>query len=414
MATLLRHLAQVVTCTAPGPALLRGQAMADAGVITDGWLRWEDARITGTGPMATCPTPSPNDTVIDAPGCVALPGFVDSHTHLVFAHDRVDDMVRRLRGEGYAEIAAAGGGIVNSALRLRQTPPELLLEGAVARAREVVATGTTTLEIKSGYGLDLASELTMLRVARELARHVPITIQTTLLAAHALPPEYRHDRAGYLRLIAERILPQAADEGLADYVDVFCEGGFFTEDETVQLLEVGARHGLRGRVHANELGVTGGVEAAVRAGAMSADHLECTGPEQWALLAGSAVVPTVLPATAFFLRIEQAPARAMIDAGLGIALASDYNPGTCPSGNMPLVVAMACAQLGLQPAEAVVAATRHGAAALGLSDSHGRLDPGYRADVVLTEPIGRYEALAYWFGRNVVRRVWVGGQAVMG
>jgi imidazolonepropionase len=389
--------------------------MQDADLVEDAFLYCEGGRIAAFGPMHEMPPDLAAQATerVDCTGRVVLPGYVDSHTHLVFAATREAEYVQRLQGATYEQIAAAGGGILNSARRTAAATENELLAGARQRLWEVIRLGTTAIEIKSGYGLSFDGELKLLRVAQQLKAESPIPVRVTYLAAHALPMEYRERRQDYIRLICHEWIPAVAAEKLADYVDVFCEHGFFTPDETVEILAAGATHGLAGRVHANELAYSGGVQAAVRAGACSADHLECVGPEELRALAGSAVVPTLLPGTAFFLGIAYAPARMMIDAGLGIALASDYNPGTCPTGNMNLVVATACAQMKMLPAEALCAATLNAAHALQWGSDMGSIAVGKVANFLVTNPLSSYTCIPYHFGHSTVQQVWVGGKRLV-
>jgi imidazolonepropionase len=409
MTTLFTHIRQLLTVNGAGKPLLRGTQMAEIGVIENAWLSVAGGRITGLGPMASCPPPAGFDSIENCTGRIVLPGFVDSHTHIVFAHTREHELTARIQGKTYEQIAAEGGGILNSARKLQTASEEELLQGAIARCNEVLRTGTTTVEVKTGYGLSVEAELKMLRVIGALRQHTPLTIQATVLALHALPVEYRTKREHYVRMMTDELVPAAAQLGIAQYVDAFCETGFFTPGETEAVLLAGERYGLRGRVHANELHRSGGVQVAVKCKAMSADHLECMDTEEIDLLLNSAVVPTVLPGTAFYLGIPYAPARRMIDAGLGIALASDYNPGTCPSGNMPFVLSLACLHQKLLPAETIAAATYNGAAALGLAHDRGSLEVGKRADLLLTQPLNGYAAIPYFFSRNVIDKVMIGG-----
>ncbi len=413
MPTLLTHIHQLLTVAPAGVRRLAGAAMCKIGILENAWLLTEGANITALGPMAICPTPASKTEVVNCSGRIVLPGYVDSHTHLVFAHTREGEWVARLQGKSYAEIAAAGGGILNSAARVAQASEEELLLSAITRAEQVLCTGTTTLEIKSGYGLTVEAELKLLRVANALRQHVPQTIQTTVLALHALPTEYKEKREVYVNRMCEELIPAAAEQGLAQYVDVFCEQGFFTVAEMLQVLEAGRRYGLQGRVHVNQLHQIGGLAAAVQAGARSVDHLEHLSDDEILLLTQSDTVPTVLPGCSFFMHAPYSPLRQMIDAGLAPALATDYNPGTCPSGNMGLVLSLVCTQMGALPSEAIAAATLNGAAALGLSATHGSLAPGKRADLLVTEPLASYEAIPYHFGRNVLERVMVGGAWVV-
>ena len=410
MNEILLDIGQLVLGPVQPQGLVRGAAMQAVEAVPDAWLAVSDGRVEAWGRMADWPADRFTGYArTDARGRVVLPGFVDSHTHLIFGRTREGEFVRRLRGETYEQIAAAGGGILNSARHLAELSEDELLEGALARVQEITATGTTCFEVKTGYGLLPAQELKLLRVAHRLRAAVPHRVRITLLAAHALPADYRDRRHEFLDRVCTELVPAAAAIG-ADYIDVFCEIGFFTPEETERVLRCGADHGLAGRVHANELDFSGGVEVGVRCGARSVDHLECVGDEQIAALLASETIPTVLPGTALFLGLPYAPARRMIDSGLGMALASDYNPGTCPTGNMGLIWALACVGLRLLPEEALVAATANGAAALDWAVELGRLRAGFRADLLLTRPIESFHRIPYSFGSNLIDRVMIGGE----
>ncbi len=410
MKEILLHIGQLVVGPRQPQGLVRGSAQREVETVADAWLAISEGRIEAWGHMADLPSDRfAAYRPTDATGRVVLPGFVDSHTHLIFGRTREEEFVRRLRGETYEQIAAAGGGILNSARHLADLSEDELLAGALARVAEITATGTTCFEVKTGYGLLPEQELKLLRVAHRLRAAVPHRVRITLLAAHALPADYRNRRDEFLDRVCGELVPAAAQIG-ADYIDVFCETGFFTPEETERILRCGADYGLSGRVHANELDFSGGVEVGVRCGARSVDHLECVGEAQIAALLDSETIPTVLPGTALFLGLPYAPARRMIDSGLGVALASDYNPGTCPTGNMGLVWALACVGLRLLPEEALVAATANGAAALDWADELGRLQPGFRADLLLTQPIASFYRIPYSFGTNLIDRVMIGGQ----
>jgi imidazolonepropionase len=346
---------------------------------------------------------------IDALGATVLPCWCDSHTHLVFAGSREHEFVDKLKGATYAEIAAGGGGILNSARLLRETDEDTLYEGAWQRLQECIRLGTGAIEIKSGYGLDVESEIKMLRVIRRLKQNAPIPIKATFLGAHALPGEYKDDRPGYIALVTETMLPRIIREGLADYIDVFCEEGFFSPEETLSICEAGRRHGLGAKIHANQLHCSGGVQAGVRAGAISVDHLETVGETEIECLRGTGTIATLLPGAAFFLRLPYPPARAMIEGDLPIALASDYNPGSCPSGNMNMVVSLACIQMKLLPEEAINAATLNGAYAMGLGQEAGSVTEGKRANLIFMKPLPSLAYLPYAFGSNCIDRVMING-----
>lgn len=347
---------------------------------------------------------------INAANRLVLPCYVDSHTHIVFANSREEEFVMRIKGKTYEEIAAAGGGILNSAVKLQNTPEQKLVEDAYLRLTDCIRYGTGAIEIKSGYGLTVKDELKMLRVIAQLKQLVPVTIKATFLGAHAFPIEFKNNRAGYIKLIIEEMLPQIAVEKLADYIDVFCDKGFFTPEETDVLLEAGYKYGLKPKIHGNELGFTGGVQTAVKNKAISVDHLEYTGEEEINCLKNSETMPVALPGCSFFLGIPYAPARKIIDAGLPLCLASDYNPGSTPNGRMGFVVSLACIQMKLTPEEAFNAATINGAYALELSHETGSISIGKKANLMITKPISSLAFIPYNFGSDVTEKVIINGK----
>jgi imidazolonepropionase len=351
-------------------------------------------------------------SVIDGAGCFVLPAWCDSHTHLVFAGSRETEFVDKLRGLSYAEINARGGGILHSARMLRETSEEALFAQAWGRLEELSRLGTGSIEIKSGYGLTIDAELKMLRVIRRLKERSRLSIKATFLGAHSYPPEYRDDHQGYIDLITGGMLPVIAREGLADYIDVFCEQGFFSPQETETICRAGMALGLKPKIHANQLNLSGGVQTGVKLGAISVDHLEMMDEEAIAALKGAATIGTLLPTAAFFLRMAFQPARQLIDAGCAIALASDLNPGSSPSGNMNLVVSMSCIQMRMLPEEAINAATLNGAHAMELGAVTGSLTPGKRADLIITRQIPSLAYLPYAFGSNLIGQVMVKGELV--
>jgi len=406
--TLIHHIHTLVQTLPAEIGLVRGAGMQTLPVLQDAYLLIEGERIAAFGPMAECPARA--DVQIDARGGMVFPCWCDSHTHLVFAGSRETEFVDRIKGLSYEEIARRGGGILNSARRLRETPEEVLVEQAYQRLEEVRGMGTGAIEIKSGYGLSEDSELKMLRVIRRLKEMSPMPIKATFLGAHALPAEYRDNREGYMQLLIERLLPQIADEGLADYVDAFCEKNFFSVEETTRIIEAGARYGLKAKIHTNQFNSMGGIEACVSRGAVSVDHLEVLTDEEIACLAGGQTIATLLPTAPFFLNDEHyPPARRMLDAGLPVALATDYNPGTTPSGRMPFVISLACIKLRMVPEEAINAATINGAAAMELSADCGSITPGKLANVFITRPMPSVAYLPYAFGSNLIERVLVKG-----
>ncbi|RYG54842.1 MAG: imidazolonepropionase [Chitinophagaceae bacterium] len=386
----------------------RGREMQDISVLQDAWLFLEDHKIHSYGKMEDMDFFAA-ENVYDAGGRSVLPAWVDSHTHLVFAAPREQEFVDRIKGLSYEDIAQRGGGILNSARRLNDVTEEELFDQSLERLHRVISQGTGAIEIKSGYGLSLYSELKMLRVIRKLKEQNLIPVKASFLAAHAFPPEYKNDHAGYIRLIIEDILPQVADEGLADYMDVFCEKGFFNIEETQELLEAGWKYGLKPKIHANQLYNSGGVQVGIRQRAISVDHLECIGEEEIEALKQSDTIPTLLPGAAFFLGMHYQPARKLIDAGLPVCLATDYNPGSCPSGNIPLLLTLACTQMKMTPEEAISAVTINGAAALELSTELGTIAEGKIANLVVTQKIPSLSYIPYDFGNNPVEKMILNG-----
>lgn len=406
LVTNIHQLVNVRTVSKP----LRGNELGEMTVIPDAFLRVQDGLIEGYGTMETLtPELSLGCEIYDAGGASVLPAWCDSHTHIVFAASREDEFVDKIRGMSYAEIAARGGGILNSARKLADTPEDLLFDMAWQRLQELIRSGTGAIEIKSGYGLTLDGELKMLRVIKRLREVSPIPVRSTFLGAHAYPPEYRDNHQGYIDLVIGGMLPRIVSEQLADYIDVFCEEGFFSASETEAICRAGNAAGLQAKIHANQLSLSAGVETGVKMGALSVDHLETMNESAIRLLASSQTIGTLLPTAAFFLRMPLPPARALIDAGCIIALASDYNPGTSPSGNMNLVVALSCIQLRLLPEEAINAATINGAYAMGLGDELGSITTGKRANLIFTRPIPSIAYLPYAFGSDLVDKVMING-----
>lgn len=410
MRTLLLNIHKLYqTETAAVRHQVAGAAMAELPEIGAAWLCIEDGRIHSFGSMRTLPEMQA-DRYMDLSGCLVLPSWVDSHTHLVFAGPRDAEFVDRIKGKSYEEIARNGGGILNSAARLRAMDEEFLYEQSLERLHQVIAQGTGAIEIKSGYGLSTESELKMLRVIRRLKEANLIPVKASFLAAHAYPQEYRENKEAYIQLIIEEMLPRVADEGLADYMDAFCEEGFFSVADTERLLEAGWKYGLKPKIHANQLHYSGGVQIGVKHKAVSVDHLECVGDAEIEALRGGTTMPTLLPAAAFFLGIQYQPARRIIDAGLPVCLASDYNPGSCPSGNMNLLMTIACTQLKMTPAEAINAVTINGAAALELSEEMGSIAVGKRANLIVTRPMNNANQIPYDFGNNPVGQMILDGK----
>ena len=409
MRLLVKNIGCLVN-TRTSESLLRGKALADLPTIKQAYLLIDEGRIGGFGRMEELPAlTETNIDIYDAEGAYVLPSWCDSHTHLVFAASRENEFVDKIQGKSYAEIAAAGGGILNSANKVEQCTEEELLDLAKNRLDEVIRLGTGAIEIKSGYGLTVESELKMLRVIRRLQKESPIPIRSTFLGAHSFPLKYRNDQEGYIDLIIQEMLPIIERERLADYIDVFCEEGFFSLDQSKRILAAGQKAGLSVKMHANQLSATGAVELGVALGALSVDHLEVMSEASIASLCGSSTIGTLLPTAAFFLRMPYQPARSLIDAGCAIALASDYNPGSSPSGNMNLVVAMSCIQMKMFPEEAINAATLNGAYAMELEKEVGSIMVGKRANLVFTPPIPSLAYLPYSFGTNLVKKVMING-----
>jgi imidazolonepropionase len=384
-----------------------GHDMKTLPCIENAWLIIENGIIKDFGSHEQ-PIPEwQYDEHIDATGKIILPTWCDSHTHLVFAAPREQEFVDRIKGLSYAEIAARGGGILNSAEKLNNTSEDDLLEASWLRLQQVIAQGTGAIEIKSGYGLNTDAELKMLRVIQRLKAISPIPIKASFLAAHAFPVVYKENHQGYIDLIINEMLPKVAAEGLADYMDVFCEQGFFSVAETSQLLEAGWKYGLKPKIHANQLHASGGVQVGVQHNAISVDHLESMGQPEIDALMGSNTIPTLLPGAAFFLNMHYQPARLLIDANLPVALASDYNPGSCPSGNMNLLLTLACTQLRMTPEEAINAQTINGAAAMELQHELGSIAKGKKAQLIITKPVSSVAYLPYSYGENWIERVIV-------
>jgi imidazolonepropionase len=391
--------------------LLRGASLAELPCIDNAYLLIEDDTIAAFGPMHALDAALLKSTrnQYDASGRFVLPAWCDSHTHLVFAASRENEFIDKIKGLSYEEIAARGGGILHSARKLQETSEDELFRLAWKRLEEVSKLGTGAIEIKSGYGLTTKSELKMLRVIKKLREKSPLSIKATFLGAHTYPAAYKNDHAGYIRCIIEEMLPVIAREKLADYIDVFCETGFFSPEETKIICRAGKEYGLQPKIHANQLHLSGGVQAGVELGAVSVDHLETMDEHAIATLAASDTIGTLLPTAAFFLRMPFQPARQLIDAGCAIALASDFNPGSSPSGNMNLVVAMSCIAMRMLPEEAINAATLNGAYAMGLQQECGSITVGKKAHLLVTTPIPSLAYLPYAFGSSLIERVMIRG-----
>lgn len=407
---LLTDISKLYRISTQGEAFKKGTDMADAAMLESAYVYIVDDTIKAVGSMATLqPRAYRSAERIDCKGKLVLPGFVDSHTHLVFPKTREQEFVYRLKGMSYEEIARKGGGILNSAKSLAHISEEQLLEETIERAHEIMEFGTTTVEIKSGYGLTVESELKLLRVANALKEHVPLNIKTTFLGAHAIPANYKNDRQQYIDLVCDVMLPQVVDQNLAEFIDVFCDEGFFTVEETEYIIKKGAKYGLGAKIHANELAFSGGVQVGVKCNAISVDHLERSGPDEIEALVGSTTVPTLLPSVAYFLGIDYGPAREMMEAGLPVTLATDYNPGSSPGGSMPFVMSLGCTHMNMLPEEALCASTLNGAWALRMSEKVGSIEPGKQADLVVTQPLDSFARIPYSYASNLIDRVMIKG-----
>ncbi|MDG1262939.1 MAG: imidazolonepropionase [Flavobacteriales bacterium] len=416
MKLLIKNIKGIVGAREEKPGLLSGAAMKEMPMLENAWLAVEDGIIVDFGLMENWGgiTDWRDLEVTDADGKYLFPGWCDSHTHLVYAGNREGEFVDRIKGLTYAEIAENGGGILNSAMKLASASEDELFEAAMKRADRVIRMGTTAIEIKSGYGLTVAAELKMLRVIKRLKEALPIPVKSTFLGAHAFPKEYKENPDGYIDLIINEMLPQIAEEKLADYVDAFLEDGYFSIPQVTRILEAAAAYGLKGKVHVNQFTANGGVKACVDLGCISVDHLEELTDADVQALKGGSTIPVALPSCSLFLTIPYTPARMIIDAGLPLALATDFNPGSTPSGNMNLVVALACFKMKMLPEEAFNAATINGAAAMELEEEIGSITPGMRANFFLTEAINSPYFIPYSFGDTLVDEVYVDGKKYEG
>jgi imidazolonepropionase len=400
----IRNISQLVTVAAQGQAAKRGHEMRELGVLRDAAVVVRDGKISWVGSMADWnPSRSENLTEFDATGSVVLPGFVDSHTHMLFAGNRVDEFALRTEGLTYQEIAARGGGILNTIRHVRAAPKRELKRSARRYLTGMLSHGTTTVEIKSGYGLDVDTEIKMLEAINELKQEEMISIAPTFIGAHAIPPEYTADPNAYVDVVVNTMIPYVGKKSLAVFCDVFCEQGYFDVRQSERILKEGQRWGMSPKVHADELTALGGAELAAHVGAVSADHLEHISVQGISALRESGVVATVLPGVSFFLQHGYAPVRTMIDEGLPVAIASDFNPGSCMSFSMPMMMTIACTQMGMTPEEAITATTLNGAAALNMSDTVGSIEVGKNADLLVAS-VPDYRMLPYHFGLNHIQR----------
>lgn len=408
--TLITNIKSLVQVEDTAREAVCGKDMAEVKTIENAYLLIEDDKIADFGTMDTLSENA--DLTIDAKQRFVLPSFCDSHTHLVYAGSREIEYIDKIRGLSYEEIAKRGGGILNSAKRLQEASEDELFEDAMQRLEEIISYGTGAVEIKSGYGLTTEAELKMLRVIRRLKEASPLTIKANFLGAHGVPLEYRGRQGDFVNLVIDEMIPQVAKENLAEFIDVFCDTGFFTVEETARMLEAGTKHGLVPKIHANELDYSGGIEVGVKYGALSVDHLECVGEKEIAMLKSSKTMPTILPGAAFFLNMPYSPARKMIEAGLPVAMASDFNPGSSPSGNMQMVLTFACVNYRLTPQEAINATTINSAYAMGISRTHGSIAKGKQANFYITKDIPTIEYIPYYYGTNKVERTFLNGKQV--
>lgn len=409
MITLITNIKELLQVRETSVAKVSGAEMAVLPTIKNAFLILEDDLIADFGEMKNLPEIKAHQ-VMDATGKIVLPTWCDSHTHIVYAGNREQEFVDRINGLSYEEIANRGGGILNSALKLNAASEEEIFEQSKIRLEEVMHLGTGAVEIKSGYGLTTEGELKMLRVIKKLSENYPIAIKATFLGAHAFPVQYKENKAGYIDEIVTKMLPEIATNKLADYIDVFCETGYFSVEETEKIMEAGIQYGLIPKIHVNQFNSIGGIQAGIKCKALSVDHLEVMNPEDIEALKDTETMPVALPSCSYFLSIPYTPAREMIKAGLPLALATDFNPGSTPSGNMNFVVATACIKMKMTPEEAINAATINGAYAMGLSETHGSITKGKKANLILTKPISSYYQIPYAFGSNLIETVFLEGK----
>jgi len=411
MQTLFINIKELLQIRDNSIRKVAGLGMQELPIIQNAYLLIENDLIIDFGKMEACPTKS-FDKIIDASGKVILPAWCDSHTHLVYAGNRVQEFVDRINGLTYEEIANRGGGILNSAKKLNETIEDTIYQASELRLQEVMKLGTGAIEIKSGYGLTVEGELKMLRIIKRLATNYPIKIKATFLGAHAFPSEFKENHVAYLDLIINEMLPKIAEEKLADYIDAFLETAYFSVEETERIMVAGKKYGLIPKIHVNQFTAIGGIAACVKHGALSVDHLEIVTDEDIEVLKNSDTMPVALPSCSYFISIPYTPARKMIAAGLPLALATDYNPGTTPSGNMNFVVATACIKMKMTPEEAINAATINGAYAMGISETHGSITKGKKANLIITKPIYSFYQLPYEFGSNLIEEVMIEGKMI--
>ncbi|MCK8480727.1 imidazolonepropionase [Psychroserpens algicola] len=408
MTLLIKNIKELLQVRDTNVTIVKGEDMKVLPILKNAYLLIEHDTIVEFGPMEECLNIEADKT-IDATGKVVLPTWCDSHTHIVYAGDRTQEFVDRINGLSYEDIANRGGGILNSAEQLQNTSEDELYNQASKRLTEVIKLGTGAIEIKSGYGLTVEAELKMLRVIKRLKHDFPIPVKPTLLAAHAIPKAYKDNKKAFIDIVVNELIPKAAEAHLAEYIDVFCEKGYFDLEDTQRILEAAKAHRLIPKIHVNQFNAFGGVALGVEYDALSVDHLEELNPEDISALQGSNTMPVALPSCSYFLSIPYTPGRAIIDAGLPLALATDYNPGSTPSGNMNFVVSSACIKMKLTPEEAINAATINGAYAMGLSNRYGSICRGKKANIIITKAIPGYYHLPYAFGNNLIETVIING-----
>ena len=415
MKTVIKNISELIQTETNPRKWVAGKEMSKISTIKDAFLEYENGIITSFGSMKQWEGIEDwnNTEIIDAEGGMVFPTYCDSHTHLVFAASREGEFVDRINGLSYEEIAKRGGGILNSAAKLQNATEEEMYESALNRLNNLIKLGTGAIEIKSGYGLTLEAELKMLRVIKRLKENTEVSIKSTFLGAHALPKEYKNNKDGYMDLVINEMLPKVASEKLADYVDIFCEKGYFTVEDTMRLLEAAKTYELQGKTHVNQFNSIGGVQASVELGALSVDHLEEMREEDYIALKDSDCMPTILPSCSFFLSIPYGPAKRMIENGLPVALASDYNPGSTPSGNMNFVASLGCIQMKMTPEQVINATTINTAYAMGLEKEVGSICIGKRANIFITKDIPSYSYLPYSFGENVIDKVILNGKVIV-
>lgn len=409
MSLLITNIKELLQVRDTNVTIVKGKDMKILPTLKNAYVLVDDDTIVEYGPMEDAQGIDADD-IIDATGKIVLPTWCDSHTHIVYAGDRTQEFVDRINGLSYEDIANRGGGILNSAEKLQNTSEDELYNQAASRLTDVIKMGTGAIEIKSGYGLTVEAELKMLRVIKRLKQKFPILVKSTLLAAHAIPKNFKNDKQGFVDLVVNEMIPKVADEHLAEYIDVFCERGYFDLEDTERILQVAKANGLTPKIHVNQFNAFGGVALAVKYDALSIDHLEELNPEDITALQNTNTMPVALPSCSYFLSIPYTPGRDIIDAGLPLALATDYNPGSTPSGNMNFVVSTACIKMKLTPEEAINAATINGAYAMGISNRYGSICRGKKANLMITKTIPSYAHLPYAFGDNNIETVIINGQ----